>query len=364
VKSPEAVQERPISPPAMPAVRRIAPIVVEMLSWLNLAGVLLILVLIRGVSERWWLGTALTYLPRGPYLLPELLLLPACLLWRRKRATCVTLLALAVVAGPVMGLQGNPLVLVREVPATDDELRVVCCNVQFYTPDFAQVLREIVEIEPHLVAFQESAVIPSVVKRQFHDWHIAHAGEFYVASRFPVAVVSTHFDKGVARHPAAKFRVSTPRGDVLVSNLHCTTPRHSLMRLRPASLISGAGARGVERHSQLRDAESQTVRRFVAEDGLDMPVLVLGDFNQPVDDMFFRRDWGEWNNAFATGGWGYGYTSPCDAEGHWPSNWPWVQVDHILTSRHWDVLRCWVGRSNGSDHRLIAARLRLREPAK
>src|SRR5690606_26602976 len=93
----------------------------------------------------------------------------------------------------------------------------------------------------------------------------------------------------------------------------------------------------------------------------DMPLLVVGDFNMPVTSSLFQQHWGDLTSAFDAAGWGYGYTAPCHTNGnHWPRNVPWLRIDHILLSAHWDPTDCWIGTSAASDHRCIAARIARR----
>ena len=78
----------------------------------------------------------------------------------------------------------------------------------------------------------------------------------------------------------------------------------------------------------------------------------------------WRANRGSLQDAYALTGVGYGYTSPCSQGKIWPGNTPWAQVDHILANEDWQVERCWIGESAGSDHRLIAAQLRLPQQKK
>ena len=91
-----------------------------------------------------------------------------------------------------------------------------------------------------------------------------------------------------------------------------------------------------------------------------LPELLIGDFNMPISSSLYQKSWGEMANAFDVAGSGFGFTSPCDQFLFWPDYVPWLRIDHILASSHWQVLRCQVGAGNGSDHRFIAATLALR----
>lgn len=332
------------------------------LTWLDLLVVVAVLILLKCISERWWLGTAITYMPRSPLLLPPLALLLATSLLRLKRASYLNLFALGLVAGPLMALHGSPLNALPERSFDPDEFRVVTCNVQGFLPDFSRVLKEIIEIDPHLIVLQEAPVLDETAKQYFADWHVDHIHEYFLASRFPLVTVPATFCEAYGRNNGVRTTVETPQGTIQVYNIHPTSPRHALSRLSLSSVWSGAGTQDVALETGQRDDESREIRKFVDAGEPGVPTLVLGDFNLASDSSIFRRHWGDLTDAFKAGGWGYGYTSSCGTSKRWPSNCPWLQVDHILTNSQWEVRRCWIGETDGSDHRLMAARLRLKAP--
>jgi endonuclease/exonuclease/phosphatase family metal-dependent hydrolase len=321
----------------------------------NLGLVALVWLLLACVSEDWWLSTVLVYLPRSLYVFPALVLL-AVTAARREWSAGLNVLAALIVLGPVMGWQGSVTRLLS--PATSRAgLCCVSCNVQSFRPHFGLIVQELSRINPDVVAFQEAFEDHPLVSRYFKGWHIVRQDEYLVASKFPLKLLGKCHSAAFDRVAAIRVAVETPRGTVEIYNVHQTSPRRGLKQLRPWSPITGSGLNRVERDRLLREAEAGTCLEFVTRSGPEQPVVVLGDFNMPADSSLFRRYWGHLTNAFAAGGWGYGYTSPCQTHRLWPHGWPWLQVDHILTSQHWEVSRCWVGTSNGSDHRLIAARV-------
>jgi len=333
---------------------------VDLCSGLNLAGIVAVWLTFWWVSERWWLSTALVFMPRSPYIVPAILLLGWSVFARRLPAALANLAAIVLVVGPIMGLQGNPARLLTPPHADVYDLCIVSCNVQTFRPNFALVLEEIARIDPDVVTFQEAFTDPEQLQDYFRDWHVVHVNEFYVASKYPVTLLGTCHCAAFDRITAAKFEIHAPCGKVQLTSVHPTSARHGLLGLRPWSMLNGSGVRRVERHALLRDEEARATREFATDGDFDTPALIVGDFNMPCDSCLFQEHWGDLNDAFREGGWGYGYTSPCNTSVHWPNNCPWLQVDHILTSTHWESLDCWVGKSGGSDHRLIAARLRLR----
>jgi endonuclease/exonuclease/phosphatase family metal-dependent hydrolase len=329
------------------------------LSWINLAAVVVIAGWLTCVGERSWIGTVITYLPRSPYLLPSLVLLPAALFWHRS-AIAPNLLAAAIVLGLLMTLRGYERVT-SPLPAEQaGDLRIITCNVQDFEPDFAQVLREIEELQPDIVAFQEAFDRHPLLATCFTGWHVQRVDEHLVASRYPLRFVDALYLAPTDRMTVARFEIDTPQGKVLFCSVHQTTPRYGLVELRPWSVLGGEAVRQVEAETRQRDEEAELTRARVDEGYPELPRIIVGDFNMPADSTLFRRHWGDLRDAFVRAGLGYGYTSPCHTRRIWPRGFPWLQVDHVLVSAEWEVVRCSIGQNDGSDHRLMTARLRLR----
>ena len=354
-----ATGRKPSSKPARAASIGRGARIVRFLSIANLLAVSAIWVLITQVSERWWLGCALTYLPRVPYVIPSLILAVCAFRWRPK-LIWVNLAAAGLAVGPLAGFQ-PPSPWQATAPASALTLRVLSCNIQEYEPDFPTVLQEISAFHPDVVAFQEASSENGLLLAYFQDWHTLHVDEFWIASEYPIRLVGTCESAAFGNMTAVKIEVSTPAGPVLLSNVHQMTARHGLSGLRSIeTLLNGKGPRGVERMTRLRDEEARKTRAFVMEGLATVPAIILGDFNMPVSSHLFQRHWGDLTNAFEVAGVGFGYTSPCDNHRLWPDHCPWLRIDHILSTGHWDVLECRVGTQDGSDHHMITARLSLR----
>ncbi|MGE0378667.1 MAG: endonuclease/exonuclease/phosphatase family protein [Planctomycetaceae bacterium] len=342
----------------MPLSPVVAGRLLAVLSIGNLGGVLVLLVLICVVSERWGFSTALSYLPRAPYLLPSLLLTAAALLLRR-RWIWINLFSLLLVAGPLMGFR---------VPwgawmtaASGETLTVVTCNLQVGKGDLTKVAREIDRIQPDVLVLQEATHGIEALLPFFEGWSRIHLGEYLVASKYPVRLRDICRPNAFSRASAILCEIEGPGGPFLVCDVHLTTARHGLTHLRWDSPMTQTGVEQLKLRQAQRAKESFETRAFTSQHGFEVPLLAVGDFNAPTSSSLFQQYWTDLTSAFDAGGLGYGYTSPCAHHRRWPDNTPWLRIDHILCSSQWDVERCWTGRSDGSDHRLVAARLRLRE---
>lgn len=328
------------------------------LSWGYLAGVLFLLELLYVISESWWGGTVLTYMPRSLFLLPAIPVIGYCLSVSRK-AVVPALIGVMLALGPLMGLHGNPLRMFG-APATEaDELRVVSCNVQGFRPRFAEVVSEISAIDPDIVMFQEAYDDHELIHSYFDGWNIIWEHNHLVASRYPIKLIGTCHTESFDRVTAMRVEVQTPQGIVHAYSIHQTSQRETLTHVRPWSVITGSGVEELETETMLRNVEGLETRAFINEGDPQYPAIYAGDFNMARESSLYQNHWGDLPNAFDQGGWGYGYTGLTRTRRFWPEGFPWVKVDHILTTPHWESLECRPGTTNGSDHRLIMARLKL-----
>ncbi len=311
--------------------------------------------LLRSVSEAWWLGTALTYLPGSLFVFPALLLAGWAFSVCRK-FVWVNLVSVLLVLGPLMNFQISPANLFT-TSAGGPELKVVSCNVQEFEPDFMTVLSEISVVNPDIVLLQEAKHPDELLGRYFEDWHVVHYDEFWIGSRYPLKLVGVCDSSIYQRTTAVAVEVDDPNGKYHLVNVHLMTARFGLRGMHPRALLSGEGIAELEEEQYFRHAEARETRIFVSQLEPAMPVVIAGDFNTPDFSSLFDGYWGDFGNAFDEVGFGYGYTAPNARLSFWPAHTPWVRIDHILASSEWQFISSKTGRKNGSDHRLISATL-------
>lgn len=333
-------------------------LVAASLSWLYLAGILLLLALLYLISENWWGGTVLTYMPRSVFLVPGIAVAALCMaVAGREIVPCIIGLTLA--AGPLMGLHGNPLRMFT-TPATEKgELRIVSCNVQGFRPRFGEVVMEISKIDPDLVMFQEAYDDHELLHTYFSGWNVIRESNHLVASKYPIRFIGKCHSEPFDRVTSILVEVQSPSGVLHAYSIHQTSQRETLTAVRPWSVVTGSGVWELESETMLRDLEAAQTRAFINEGDPLVPAIYAGDFNMTRESSLYRSHWGDLANASDEGGWGYGYTGLNRTRRFWPEGFPWVKVDHVLFTPHWKSLECRPGTSNGSDHRLIMARFRL-----
>ena len=332
------------------------------LSCLNLAALCVVSYLLYGISETWWVGTVLTYAPRLPYLVPTVLLLLASLIWHRE-SFGINFVSLLIVLVPIMGLSLPFDLWLNGSPKTEGELslRIVSCNVQAFQPDFEKVLDEISAISPDVVAMQETFRGDPRLDEYFRDWHTLRHGNYWVGSRYPLTFIADiPVPQFGGRTAGMIVLIETPAGQFVLADVHQMTARWGLKELSRYTLISGSGIEKLEAYEGERYLESIDIRLAVDAARQDRPLIVCGDFNTPTSSSLFQKHWSDLRSAFDVASFGYGYTSPCKSNRFWPDNFPWARIDHILCSNEWSIRKCQIGTTDGSDHRLIAAKLALK----
>lgn len=295
-------------------------------------------------GDRWWPATILLFSPRWLFALPLVLLLPF-VLWLDRRALIPLALAGLVVVIPLMGFNlpfGKP-----GSTRYDHVIRVLTYNIHegdFNAERFSVLLKD---SAVDLVALQEC---PEELQIPLpRGWQSVKKRGLAVLSRYPIrSVTPVEVLQPKEQWPGTYLLqtvIQAPGGDVAFCSLHLPSPRFGLQAvLDKATLV---------RPSRRKLLEQQTVARyFVAKelkksvDGLKLPVIVVGDFNTPVESALIKQFWGNYKNAFSETAWGYGATQRVSVRGfHFSS-----RIDHVLTGSGLKPLLCVVGPDLGSDH--------------
>ena len=82
------------------------------------------------------------------------------------------------------------------------------------------------------------------------------------------------------------------------------------------------------------------------------PVIIAGDTNLPGPSRIFHGNLGDFDDAFAAVGRGFGYT--------YPSKLPSMRIDRILTNGKLQAIDFRVGDTRASDHLCVSATITAR----
>jgi vancomycin resistance protein VanJ len=340
----EQQSERTISRPQKAAARFV---LILCLIYLFVLGI--VEASLQTLADRWWPATALSFAPLWTMAVPMILLLPMALLWHRWSVLTLAV-AGAVLAWPVMGLQ-----IPSQAASTDGQpsaLRVMTCNIHRAQLNVAEFKASLDDLHPDVVAMQdwiaadESKLFPS------STWNTHHDGELFLASRFPIVEAQRialnepppagfTFRLGAA----ACYHLLTPLGMVSLVNVHLSSPHAALEALMK---FDSTSPEQLAYNSRCRELESASIEEFM--ETLDGPVLIMGDFNTPIESTLYRRYWSDFTNAFSAVGFGFGTSHISTISS--------VRIDHILYGPGWQAQTCWTGPAVGSPHRPLMADLK------
>lgn len=315
--------------------------------WLYLAGLVIVCVLIRTATDRWWPATVLAFGPRWMLLAP--LVMAPLVLWVRPRLWW-TLVAPITAGAVLMNVSAGGL-FPRGREGRDPSLRVVTQNVGGGRFDTAGLTAWLQRVKPEIVLFQECYNRGAAALDAVEDWEVQSDAGLCMATRFPVNVVATvdRHSLGGYGNIAARYDMDIEGRHVSVLNVHLETPREGF------EAILGGSAEGpdvLDKVGGLREAESALAKQLLEGAPEEGNVLIAGDFNMPVESDIYRRYWGGFANAFSNICVGLGHTKM--------TRWFGVRIDHVLTGGDLDATDARVGPAVGADHRPMIVQIMFR----
>lgn len=318
---------------------RRSPVVV--ISWAALLGALLVASGLHLLGDRHWIGTAVLFAGRWPWIVPALIWLAIVLLLRPRpirRAVIPATAAALIILFWVMDFRTGWRAL---IPAGESpRIRVMTFNTNGDGLVANRLDLILQEWSPDVLALQECGLAMREALKALDGWFVdVEIG--CLASRFPVDSIAKmprdHFQPVEGAAIVTRYHLQAPHGPLVVTNIHLETARHGLERL----LTRERGATGaVSDNTTLRDLESEQARRWVTAGG--GPAVVLGDFNMPIESAIYRKHWGDFTNAWNRAGRGLGHTKD--------TGWILLRIDHVLSDNTWRPVAARTGPSYGSDH--------------
>jgi endonuclease/exonuclease/phosphatase (EEP) superfamily protein YafD len=304
------------------------------------------------LSDRWWPATALLFAPRWIWGLPLAALVPFALAYARRLVP-----PLAVAGGVVLfAIMGFQVPSPRRLTGSEGrpDLRVMTYNVgggEIHAEDIAPLLEE---VGPDVAVFQECGTLFGQARRSLEErgWHVGVEYGSCLASRFPIRAVDARDPRDVWQKNGSgvivRYEIAVPGIALNVVNLHLETVRDGLTAVMRRAFWRGADA--LDANIRERAWESSLGRAWTER--ATGPLVIMGDFNMPVESAIYRREWSAFTNAFSAAGVGSGHTKA--------TRWHGIRIDHVLLGPGWDCMRAWVARHLGGDHRPMVADLRLR----
>lgn len=312
-------------------------------SWLYLLLLVLMWLGLWAAADRHWLGTLIEFGPRWGLLIPLPLIALVALVYDRHLFWPAGL-ALVIGMGPLTGFC-LPLPL-RLSAGLSPPLRVMTLNTDGQAqPADVVALAESAQVD--VVCLQEVYRPESWVPHFGPEWDVHYQDEFVIASRHRISEFEAlAASDGAWDRYAMRCQLNTPLGTVHLVNLHTHSLRKGLEAIR---YREPDGIAVLEHYTQRRNDESRQIVEWVRD--VDGPILLAGDFNMAAGTLAFDQHWGNYLNAYSESGSGWGAT--------FFSRWHGVRIDHVLASRDFQALDCWVAHDIGSAHRPVIATLQL-----
>jgi vancomycin resistance protein VanJ len=341
---------------ATPQTVRTSEQLTRWLAWASLAWLLAVWIALDLVGDRIWWTVPFLYGPRWLLAAPWLGCVP-WLLVAARRAVLPAMVGLGVAAFPIIGLH---LGLHRASVGAGISFRVLELNADGGGGDamIARIIAEIEEQRPDLVVVVEcsTSLAKAFGALTTYQLRTGNAAAQCMLSRGPITLWEQRDQMDVWKQGGAgtiiRAVVTTAAGPVRVGIVHLVTPRNALGNYFDLSELPKQGPLTRANMAQ-RDEESGLARAWIlAIPG--MPTIVAGDFNLPVESVFYRRNWGDFRNAFGRAGFGTGYTK-------FTRRWG-VRIDHILTTSDIGTHDSFIGGAVGSDHLPLIADLVLPRP--
>lgn len=305
--------------------------------------------------ERWWGGSLNLYLPQVAWGLPLVALLPATVLFARRRLWMCAAGAVWL-AWPIMGLCLHLPMWLRAGSSGGIPIRVMTYNIKFGWRDADAIRRDVESTHPDILLMQDvGGFLPAFLTRSLSAYHVVLSGQYIIASKFPIVSSedrSISFNNA-AHHHYVRCKVMIDGKPVTVCCVHLLTPRAGLSAVRHS--IRGSIDDGIDvLEANTSDRMVQAGKLSADVQSCTGPIILTGDLNATPASLVIRDlQRVGLKDAFSEAGWGYGYSYGQTQRFHRA----FLRIDHIMTSSDFYATRAWVGNSTGSDHCPVIADL-------
>lgn len=320
---------------------------------------IVIVTALRFIGEQWWVTTVLLYVPRIVFVTPLLPLTLCAIFLRNPRLVWMQVLSGALAIGLLAGFN---LSIPHLAQGGSFSFRIASCNMATGAFAVEEIVRELQRQNADVIVLQEShANIQDRLAAAASGYSVRANGQFWIASRFPIDEVDEPAKlpfNGQLRSPRfIKYRLSTPRGAMLIYNVHFISPRDGIEELRGdgfryelerGNLLSSRSREVIENNTSLRELQMRVVGGDASRS--PYPAIIAGDTNLPGLSWAFSNWFGNYRDGFSEAGNGFGYTFPAPRH-------PWMRIDRILADGVFRFLSFDVVRKPLSDHFPVIAQV-------
>ncbi len=200
--------------------------------------------------------------------------------------------------------------------------------------------------------------------------HTRNLGEHTLLSRYPVLEEKMLPALPGQSPKAVRFVIDWKGQKIALYSVHLQTPREVLgHQVRGGFLYGILGLPGTPwagKRQQMQTfwdgqiADAEIILKAVREDPL--PTLLAGDFNSPHVGYVHRLITRELQDSHAEAGQGFGLSFPGSTHNPLSMGGPWLRIDYVFASRHWQVEHCVTEADRRSQHRALTSTVTLKAP--
>ena len=226
---------------------------------------------------------------------------------------------------------------------TTTELNIMTANLGNTKEAALKISDQINKFQLSIIALQETSQ-PQARQIIPKGWDLQCAQQMCLASAYPVTLVnskSRRFLNGWG-NIGALFTIKVKNEIINIVNIHLETPRKGFEDFQ----LSKLNFQVLVDNSKKRYVEATVIHKWVKKYD---NIIILGDFNMPVESSIYNDFFSEYENSFNTKGIGLGHTKHTRLHG--------VRIDHILVDDNFQTLTAEVGDDFGGDHRPMIAKL-------
>jgi len=345
--------------PAMPLKRsawscyRVMRLLTRFVTWFYLLPFGLLLLGFHQWGQSNLTTAALMYIPQWVLIVPAVLLLLPVLIFDWKSLPFL-LAASAFFVHSHLGFQIGPSKQDANGIKSLATVRVMTWNRGQGKGASLQAIKK--DLYPDFVLLQDSVGKTSYYKTtaEYGEFSaVSGAGEFVMLSRWPI--LSTEL-LGIDRAEngafspgrAARFVVLAAGARCAIYSVHLQTPRGALESYKRGAFLYGLiGLPGTPWEEKKKSYQAfwdrqMRISREIADRirAETIPVIVCGDFNTPTFGPIYDDYASTLQDAHLVAGSGCGYTFPGDTRNPLALFQPWLRLDQLFASDHWEIRRC------------------------
>jgi vancomycin resistance protein VanJ len=291
-------------------------------------------------AEQHWLITIIAYIPQHPFALLTVLLIVWAIVKRNARGVLLQVPSLVLLLVYFFGLNipfGSNHTFQNGIG-----LRVMSYNLYGKTATSAVIQAANADV----ICVQESRdqKLLQSLQQALPKYFIAHEGEITTFSRFPIRTTRV-------QHLTRSWRtiletdIDVNGRLIRVVNVHFNTLNiqgGSYYQKHPESIATRVS-------TSIEDRQEAVKILLEIAGHTNMPLLVMGDFNTPTRGTLYNALKSQLEDAFATTGWGFGYSFRSDL--------PLLRLDYVWTNRFVRPTQTFTDNTLASDHRPLIAQI-------